>query len=469
MRSRGRPTGRVRAVQFDPSSRIVRRDGVELPRLSPQEGILLEMLAVNAPSTVTLESIERRLWPGRPPMSAHQRIRDVIGRLREVLGDSVENPCWIENVSGAGYAFAGTSEKPEPAPQPEAQAGQSPLSTTALPSDPIPEQQITSHHEDGSDSSEAPSSPLTKKGIVIPLSVKNLDQPEGGWQRHWPGLLTLAIFTMFGWATWEGAYGLAVFLICFGTGAALLSYLRMADTVYTRAFLASIILLAMAYIPSASTLTEIMTTVVNAGTLQPALVYPFVTGLKFIPLFCVLLGYWTLLSLFAEQGFRRHPNLGKAYLLLGPVCLGTTLVLLASASGDGQIWKSQVPGCGILLLGYTLIFGVNVAVWITGYQFLRAEFLPHSRPFLTLCGIAYVPVALLGAAVDHQYNVINRFGLDQRRPEAYVVQNPAALEHWRQLAEGGYVGPDLERLLDDPQFRKALLHERFYKQNFERV
>ena len=281
-------------MRFDISTRIVHRDGVELPRLSPQESTLLEMLAVAAPSVVTLEAIEWRLWPGRPPMSANQRIRDIIGSLREVLGDSVENPCWIENVPGAGYAFAGTVEKPEPISQPEVPPRQSP----------VPDGQINSNLDGGNNPDEAYPKQLINRSIAVPLAAENSDQqPEAAWQRYWPSLLTFAIFAAFGWATWKGAYGLAVFLVCLGTGAAILSYLHMPDTVYTRACVAIISLLVMAYIPSASTLTEIMTTVVDAGTLRPALIYPFVTGLKFIPLFCLLLGYWTLSALFANEGF----------------------------------------------------------------------------------------------------------------------------------------------------------------------
>lgn len=457
-RSRGRPAGKVRFVQFDSSTRTVHRDGIELPRLSPQEGTVLEMLATTAPGVIAVEAIERRLWPGRPPLSAHQRIRDIIGRLREVLGDSVENPCWIENVPGAGYVFAGTVEKPEPAPQPE-----------AIPKlSPVPDGQIHANLSDGNNLGEAYPKQLTNGSSAVPLAAENSDQqPGAAWQHYWPSLLTFAIFAVFSWATWKGAYGLAVFLVCFGTGTAVLRYLHMPDTVYTRACVTVTSLSAMAYIPSASTLTEIMNTVVNAGTLRPALIYPFVTGLKFIPLFCLLLGYWTLSALFANEGLRKHPTLGYAYLLLGPVCLLTTSVLLVSASGDGQLWNAKVPGRWMLLAGYEFIFGVNVFVWIAGYRFFKTKYPSSYRQLLTLCGIAYFPVALAGAAVDHQYNQINRYYLDQRRPDAYVMQNPAALERWRKFVEKSHVGPDLQRLLDDPQFRRAAQTVRFYKQDFD--
>jgi hypothetical protein len=134
-------------------------------------------------------------------------------------------------------------------------------------------------------------------------------------------------------------------------------------------------------------------------------------------------------------------------------------VLWATASGDGQLWKSQVPGRELLLVGYTLIFAVNVVVWIAGHHFFQAESIPRYHPLLTFCGIAYLPVALAGAMVDHQYNHINRYSLDQRRPDVYVVQNPAALENWRKFAERSHVGPDLQRLLDDPQFRRMVPSE----------
>lgn len=237
-RSRGRLAGRVRLVQFDSNTRIVHRDGVTLPRLSPQESTILEMLATTAPGVITLEVIERRLWPGRPPLSAHQRIRDIIGRLREVLGDSVDNPYWIENVPGAGYVFAGTVEKPEPAPQPE-----------ALPKlSPVPDKQINANLSNGNNLGEVYLKELTNGSSAVPLAAENsYQQPKAAWQHYWPNLLTFAILAVFGWATWKGAYGLAVFLVCLGAGSAILSYLHMPDTVYTRVCMAVISLLTMAY------------------------------------------------------------------------------------------------------------------------------------------------------------------------------------------------------------------------------
>jgi len=63
----------------------------------------------------------------------------------------------------------------------------------------------------------------------------------------------------------------------------------------------------------------------------------------------------------------------------------------------------------------------------------------------------------VAAIVDTQWNEINKYGLDVRRPDVYRVQhsNPEeALQQW--VLQGGTAGPDFISLIKDDEFLQAL-------------
>ena len=60
-------------------------------------------------------------------------------------------------------------------------------------------------------------------------------------------------------------------------------------------------------------------------TLRPALAYPFVAGLRFIPI-PILIAVMLVGPAFADIGFAHRPRLRSTYLLLG-------ILLLAAAIG----------------------------------------------------------------------------------------------------------------------------------------
>jgi len=69
--------------------------------------------------------------------------------------------------------------------------------------------------------------------------------------------------------------------------------------------------------------------------------------------------------------------------------------------------------------------------------------------------------------VDQQYNQINTYYLDKRRPETYIIGEPnltKALTERRTLVD---VGQDLQGLIENPQFKKDIQQVRFYKQDFD--
>jgi DNA-binding winged helix-turn-helix (wHTH) protein len=110
-RSRGRPSGRVKIVEFDPDRRLLAKNGHELRRLTPQEALLLHLLVQRAPCVVRNLELQQALWPTTEFISSpQQRIREIVGGLRALLGDSADTPCFIENIPGVGYSFVGNVE-----------------------------------------------------------------------------------------------------------------------------------------------------------------------------------------------------------------------------------------------------------------------------------------------------------------------------------------------------------------------
>ncbi len=221
----------------------------------------------------------------------------------------------------------------------------------------------------------------------------------------------------------------------------------------------------MAFVPSAWTMPEVMATVVNITTVRPAVAYPFVSGLRFIPVFVLIFTYWVLLGLRRDAGFVKNPGLGKAYILLGIVFLAMTCIGIATGYDDYRLWQAGLPGRGTILVGYAAVLAVNLAIGLVAYRFFRRESVSSYRALFFRCGIAYLLLASPAVLIERQYNILNRHYLDRRGPAAYVAANPDAIKHRRTITTE--VGPDLASLLNDPGFEAVLRSKRFYKQNFD--
>ena len=89
--------------EFDAGSQELRRvDGGEVHRLAPQPAKLLQLLAERGGAVVTREEIRQRLWPDTHvdfDASLHFCVRQV----RTALGDSADDPRYIQNVPRRGY------------------------------------------------------------------------------------------------------------------------------------------------------------------------------------------------------------------------------------------------------------------------------------------------------------------------------------------------------------------------------
>src|SRR6266849_126152 len=65
----------------------------------------LMLLVSRAGNIVTREEVGRRLWPERLPLSLDANVNTAMNKLRQGLGDSKENPVYIETIPRRGYCF----------------------------------------------------------------------------------------------------------------------------------------------------------------------------------------------------------------------------------------------------------------------------------------------------------------------------------------------------------------------------
>jgi DNA-binding winged helix-turn-helix (wHTH) protein len=111
------PTARIRFSDFevDLDSRELFRNGA-LVRLPNQSFLALAVLLDRPGQLVTREELRLRLWPDRRVVEFEQGLNAIINRLREALGDSAEEPRFIETLPRRGYRFIGTPASADTAP-----------------------------------------------------------------------------------------------------------------------------------------------------------------------------------------------------------------------------------------------------------------------------------------------------------------------------------------------------------------
>jgi len=90
----------------------LKRQGIRL-RLPRQSFQVLGLLLERPGQLVTREELQEVLWPSDTFVDFEKGINAAINRLREAIGDSVENPRYIETLSRRGYRFIGALEKRE--------------------------------------------------------------------------------------------------------------------------------------------------------------------------------------------------------------------------------------------------------------------------------------------------------------------------------------------------------------------
>jgi TolB-like protein len=89
--------------EVDAHSGELRKQGVKV-KLQEQPFQVLVMLLERAGEIVTREEIQKRLWPDTI-VEFESNLNAAIKRLREALGDSAENPRFVETIPRRGYRF----------------------------------------------------------------------------------------------------------------------------------------------------------------------------------------------------------------------------------------------------------------------------------------------------------------------------------------------------------------------------
>jgi eukaryotic-like serine/threonine-protein kinase len=119
-------TIRFGVFEADLHSGELRKSGTRI-KLQDQPFKVLQILLERPGSLVTREELQNRIWPNETYGDFDHAVNVAVGKLRTALGDSADNPCFVETVPRRGYRFVAKLEQPvveapPPAPLPLAPA-----------------------------------------------------------------------------------------------------------------------------------------------------------------------------------------------------------------------------------------------------------------------------------------------------------------------------------------------------------
>jgi TolB-like protein/Flp pilus assembly protein TadD len=106
---------RFGAFEVDLQSGELRKRGLRT-RLTPQSFQVLVLLLEHRGEIVTREALRQRLWPADTFVDFDMGLSSAVKKLRETLGDSAENPRFVETVPRRGYRFIAVDPPPAPPP-----------------------------------------------------------------------------------------------------------------------------------------------------------------------------------------------------------------------------------------------------------------------------------------------------------------------------------------------------------------
>src|SRR5437868_2525405 len=101
-----RPSRRFRFGIFeaDTATGELRKAGVRL-RLPDQPFQVLVLLLERPGEVLTRDELRQNLWPDGTFVDFDHGLNSIINKLREVLGDTANNPRFIETLARKGYRF----------------------------------------------------------------------------------------------------------------------------------------------------------------------------------------------------------------------------------------------------------------------------------------------------------------------------------------------------------------------------
>ena len=298
-------------------------------------------------------------------------------------------------------------------------------------------------------------------------SGKTIRAPTGVMGRLMLPLLVISIGLMIV-AAMTSAYGLTIVFFSSSVVFGVYAYPSFRDSALTRGLAAFFVIGGMSYCASATTLPDAVGSVVNMTTVRPAFAYPFVAGLRFIPV--PILIALTLVALApGHQAFAQRPRVRYVYLGLGFLSILAVAVAMVWNSGVSRIWHAGLPIRWTLLAGESFVLAVNTALFVFGYQFFHKTLVRNYRQLMAAFGMAYLLIALTAAITNHHWSEINKYYLDVRRPQPYRIADKTVSDDFHIWLKDhkSEAGTDLIALFDDPEFMRSLETKEFYKQDFD--
>jgi Tol biopolymer transport system component/DNA-binding winged helix-turn-helix (wHTH) protein len=122
----GKANGTIKfgIFEVDPRAGELRRNGLKV-KLQEQPFQILAMLLEHPGEVVTREDLRNRLWPVDTFVDFDHGLNAAVKRLRDALGDSADNPRFVETLARRGYRFVVPVNGPgsDPAPRADATSG----------------------------------------------------------------------------------------------------------------------------------------------------------------------------------------------------------------------------------------------------------------------------------------------------------------------------------------------------------
>ncbi len=107
-------SARFDAFEVNFASRELRKHGLRI-RLAQKPFQILELLLREPGNVVSRRTLREKLWPDTHVGYEHS-LNTAINTLRELLGDSAQNPRYVETLPRVGYRFIATVHRPQTVP-----------------------------------------------------------------------------------------------------------------------------------------------------------------------------------------------------------------------------------------------------------------------------------------------------------------------------------------------------------------
>src|SRR5215471_2097363 len=101
---------RFGVFEIDSQSGELRRYGLKV-KLRDQAFQILSVLLERPGEVVSREELQKKLWPADTFVDFDRGLNKAINHVREALGDSAENPRFIETLPKRGYRFIAPAEE----------------------------------------------------------------------------------------------------------------------------------------------------------------------------------------------------------------------------------------------------------------------------------------------------------------------------------------------------------------------